>query len=191
MKIRITNNYYGACFFKTGEIVTIDDNLKVKGSIYGKYKHICETKEELIKRLKVRYDFEEVKDMEFTKDDLKLFDVLVFERGHMAMVVSVLEEKELSWLDGGGDSINILSEKDNDINRLIITHGKVVKIFRPKHRGRLGIFFEDYNTDCLELIWEREEKSQAQIQIEELKKERDEFNKKMDERLAKLENELK
>ena len=126
-----------------------------------------------------------------TIDDLELFDVLLFEQGRMAMVVSVNEEKELSWLDGGGNSIKILSENYNDINKVNNLSGKVVKIFRPISRGYLGNFFKDYNTNYLKLIWEREEKTQAQIEIEELKKERDEFNKKMDERLAKLEAELK
>ena len=43
MKLRITDSYYRGCFEK-GEIVTIGENLKVTGSLYGNYTHAFKTK---------------------------------------------------------------------------------------------------------------------------------------------------
>lgn len=120
--------------------------------------------------------FEEVK--MFTKDDLKTGMVVELRDGFVGMVVGIRIV---------GKTKNIfISNLDENLSNNLIKDIDVMKVYEEPQD--LLCFLDLEITNQYNIIWEREEKSQVQIEIEQLKKERDDFNKKMDERLAKLES---
>lgn len=116
----------------------------------------------------------------FTKDDLKTGMVVEIRDGKRYLVLGnrILSEKTHINFDQLDDDMICGFGEEFDI----------IKIYKDSEKLFGLNELNDDRKEVLTLIWQREEKSQVQIEIEQLKKERDDFNKKMDERLAKLES---
>lgn len=160
MKVRCIKDYHYKRI-KKGEI--LDDIRGRRGAkswynvIYKNGERICDFGSQAF------YEhFEEVKENEMTKDDLKVNDVLVFENGERCMIVSVEVVKELSWFSGGGDPMEVIRP---DLSTRY--NGKLMKVYRPTHRGHFASFLKGRLPEQT-VIWERQEKTPQQLKIEEL-----------------------
>lgn len=136
-----------------------------------------------------RIKFEEVKEYmnNFTKDMLKTGMVVETRKGDLALIVGKYvmyktTTQRLSLKNYNDDLIydcgSINDSKGYDIVKVheVSTSNTFEYSFNSKYMGKL--------------LWERQEKSEAQLEIEKMKLEKAEYDKQFNDRLAELENKL-
>ena len=126
------------------------------------------------------------------RNDLEIYDVLVFERGERCMVVSIEEEKEFAWFDGGGDLIDSYALELSKMCSYNGKESKLIAVYRPQNRSDLGFLLFNDNTNQLCKVWERPKKSalEIEIEIEKLEAEKKEYDLKFKFRLQQLKSQL-
>lgn len=143
----------------------------------------CDTPLDAWRKWSTDTKFEEVKEdmnKEFTKDDLKTGMVVEVRQGNLAVVIGegIFFNKKWQPLCDYKDDLLINEKYRNNAD--------IMKVFKQSS-GVYGI------NDLLkkgELIYERQEKSPIELEIEKIKAEKAEYDKKFNDRIAELESKL-
>lgn len=170
-KFRITGGH--GTTFEKGDIFLVDSYNRVLYKNGEEWTRGTRSSlKEVLEEVGVYYTFEEVA---MNKDDLRTGMVVETRDGWRGIVLGkriVSEKNHMS-----------LSSLKSDLTCSGLENFDVMKIYKEPLQLKC---FKDLGEKEFELIWEREEKSPVQLEIEKLEAEKKEFDEKFDRRMEEL-----